>query len=292
MKTRIMLYGTFCLCAILAMACAPAKEAPVSPVEKNTTTLPGGIEVGPYGNLVGLKNAQGEPFFGKNASAPFDGYAIAYRIGEMRLDLNDVQVVHAVQNHITKDKLSVQSGAAAQSVVVNTLDGALLITNLFSLNEKDGKLEVTRTVKNISSQQVSLIAFEIQTDPRFSRYREPAKVKFKLEELRSPLDAELILPLGGKDLPCDKSRMPCPQSLTDSDCSRLREEMETVTESSSSAPSIFQGGRIPGCLLINPKFCREFQRLITRWVAGITLPPCAFAAGQAVSFKMVYYVRQ
>lgn len=270
-------------------------KTPVITAKQQVKPVEAFPELDSYGALQAVKDAKGENFFGKGSPAPFDGYAVAYRIGEMQFDKNDIQIVSAIKDQTTKEKLKVKPGAQSQSALAQTTDGVLLITSKVSVDKQTGKLEVTRTVRNTSSKPVSLIAFEVQADQRFSRYKEPVNFDFKPRSL-PPFDTQTILPLGGNGC-CNPKTMNCMNLNCSSSCINCPEgylccPVEGISSSENPGIGIRDFFKTsPHICVLQPKICRQRSWLVSHWSAGVNLPAIPLKSEQEITFKAIYHLR-
>jgi hypothetical protein len=110
------------------------------------------IRFSEIGNLTGLDVA-GD----RGLSAAFDRYNIVYS--------TDRRTVASFPGDFPDLVTS-----AGERIAIVRLPGLLRVTTRFILDDHDGKLEISRRIRNISRSDLWIHRVEAQTDPRFSRY--------------------------------------------------------------------------------------------------------------------------
>lgn len=258
-----------------------------------TSPVDAAPEVDAYGALRGLKNNKGENFFGKDTPMPYDGYSIAYRIGKASEQSLPV-IISAVKDRVTMDQLVPIKGNGSEGVAVKTQDNALQITSQFKVNPQRGILAVAREIKDVSTQPVSLLAFEIHTDARFSRYFKSDQRRLSTGIKYDPFSAYLITPLSvpppcricdpcGTE-PCPEYCPPCPNAPARPDsCAEYAE--------GASSSTIFSIGRCGTTCLLKPEFCNTFyRRMVSSWSVSNRFP-VTLSPGEVILVRMSYHLR-
>lgn len=119
------------------------------------------VTISKYGTLSDVLKAGGSTRFGE---LTLDGFEVSYKFeGEMK-------TVWAKGETDVKDLWpgDVKVDGNSASVTVKTVDGAWEITSLFALDEQGRMLTISRSIKNISGQPLSIEAVKQYVDPKLT----------------------------------------------------------------------------------------------------------------------------
>ncbi len=130
------------------------------------------FEITIQGTLKVVRNKKGEIIFGTDKS-PNEGYSIAYQQlnNKTKMPVGKPAVFFAAGDHFSKEQLKCEEcerfwKRTQNQAVATATDGILRVNSDFYYSEKEGKLRIVRTVENISTQPVQLIAIRTQYDAR------------------------------------------------------------------------------------------------------------------------------
>jgi len=260
--------------------------------EKRSILPPLMPELGPYGNLVGLKDANGYDVFERKPRPWREGYVIAYRV-KKPYGLDKERIVYVIGDRVTRRNLKIENQKSTNSKkVVTTSNKVLEISRSVTWDENSNALRSDIVIKNVGTDELILKAIEFEIDERMVvRLIEKAKFAKLFDSValnpECPLKAGACM-LAESSLPRDdQPTADCPGCPCGEHCHPDSRRARGFWRKPMNSKRAFAGDPIAGKI---PLFRESMLGL--SWAAGSNLAPSTLKPGEQIGAQYGIIISQ